>query len=346
MQNIFQSMKCRDIRRVLREIGNGTFSFIGLCKIVKRGKPSRGLHAIRTCSSFQLRRDQCALFHKGGKVSVRSGMFQLRRELSILRRLVCKSPYIVQLEAVMKSRESPSIQVLTRFAGVPIMEFVETTRLYSAWVNDGSVRFLYRRSREACQSLYTLTTADVRTCLLQVLSAMAVVHELGIVHKDVKPENVLVNCPFNRWVEWEEGERVFRCASYLHERPIHVTLIDFNVSEVPKSGGGRIFDAQGTNLFSPPECFRLLDKKKGIDGFARDIWSVGVLAYCFLNGSPPVSDERSIAVQVALMTMKESPRLPGWVEDNQLRRVVESMLELDPAKRPSAREAMAALQVG
>ena len=73
---------------------------------------------------------------------------------------------------------------------------------------------------------------------------------------------------------------------------------------------------------------------------------MGVLAYCFLNGSPPVSDERSIAVQVALMTMKESPRLPGWVEDNQLRRVVESMLELDPAKRPSAREAMAALQVG
>ena len=314
-------LKCSNIRIVSRDIGDSTFANVNVCKIVKRGRPSRELYAVKTFYVAQMRRSQCAVFGPHDKVKVRSGMYQLNREIGILRELKGSSSHIVDLEFVVGMNNS-AILMFTKYAGSPIMQFCTENLFYSALVDDG----LFRK-RQTPSNPSTLFEEDVCMCLFQLLEAVSFVHAAGIVHKDIKPDNILLRVPLSRW----------RCDgnSFANDdrQPIHLTLCDFNMSE---RGGPTIYDAQGTTLFTPPECFT--SKKKGINGFARDIWSVGILAHCLLLGRPPIVFMEPIRIQFALIGLQAPPELLNATP--KLEKFVRSLLDLKPKKRPSARNAM------
>ncbi len=156
----------------------------------------------------------------------------------------------------------------------------------------------------------TLAQADlhgdsprVREVLGQVLDALAYVHEHGVVHRDVKPENVL----------FDQVGRA-RLADFGVSRSIET------VSRHTKAG-----ETFGSSLYMSPEQARgeLPDGRS-------DLYSVGAIAYELLTGEPPFSGPDHLSIVVAHM-QQPVPRLPDGLAQWQ------TWIDTAMAKRPEQR---------
>lgn len=148
--------------------------------------------------------------------------------------------------------------------------------------------------------------------LLQVSSALAEVHELGLVHCDIKPDN-LVLC------RGAGGERV--------------RLLDFglvkHVGETHAEGdAGR---AVGTPLYISPEA---LTSPATMDG-RSDLYGLGAVAYHLLCGAPPFSG--GSLLEVFSQHLVAAPEPPSNLVDGSIPSELESLVLDCLAKAPSSR---------
>jgi serine/threonine-protein kinase len=149
-----------------------------------------------------------------------------------------------------------------------------------------------------------------------VLAALEALHAVGLLHRDVKPENVLL--------ERVGGVMRARLGDLGIARPIDRT----------RSTGSVL----GTDLYIAPEVH---------DGSApspaSDLWAVGYVMYEGLFGAPPHADAAT-SYQAIGRLRAEGPDRPPRVPDD-LWRVVSALLAPEPADRPrSAREARTLLR--
>lgn len=146
--------------------------------------------------------------------------------------------------------------------------------------------------------------------------ALAAVHELGLVHRDVKPSNVLLTL----------------------DGPL---LIDFGIARATggtsptESGGGTAsLTSTGVSIGSPGYMSPEQILGKGVTG-AADVFSLGaVLAYA-TTGQPPFPGDSSAALLYKVV--HEEPNLDG-LDDGELRELVASCLAKDPSARPAPAE--------
>ena len=172
---------------------------------------------------------------------------------------------------------------------------------------------LRQRMREG-----TLTDREVVEAAAQVLDGLAHAHRNGIVHRDVKPSNVLL----------EDGEEI-------HARLSDFGLAHFEEAETLTAQG----DVPGTLAYISPERLR------GNPGTpAADVWAVGVLLWealagrhPFLTGSP-VEMARKIEVGPPPLGQAR-PDLP-----DALVKLVARATALEPARRPAADRLAAGLR--
>jgi serine/threonine protein kinase len=146
------------------------------------------------------------------------------------------------------------------------------------------------------------------TLLAQVAAGLAAVHAAGIVHRDVKPENVLVE----------------RSGAAHHAR-----LTDFGVARLPAgqalTGMGRL---TGTPEYVAPEL-----ATGRVAAPASDVYSFGVVAYEILAGRRPFDAPNPIAVLRA--HVEDEPSRPAELAE-PVWKVIRSCLAKEPADRPSA----------
>jgi serine/threonine-protein kinase len=155
-----------------------------------------------------------------------------------------------------------------------------------------------------------------------VLAALSACHDAGVVHCDLKPENVLL-------LEGGRGR---------------VKLVDFGIAQAPGPiEHGEDFVILGTPAFISPEQIR----GTAVDG-RTDLYLLGALTFELLTGEPPfVSDQPIELCQHQVLTPPPtlSERLPGMVLPAGLEAWVAGLLAKDPAARPrSARVAREALR--
>jgi hypothetical protein len=147
----------------------------------------------------------------------------------------------------------------------------------------------------------------------QILEALAHAHGKGVVHRDVKPANVML----------EQGGEV------------SVRLLDFGLAQIDHADTlTAAGDVPGTLAYIAPER---LDGEEATG--AADVWSVGVLLWEALAGRHPfwaVSPlETARRVERGAQPLAElRPDLP-----RELCRAVDRMLALDPRQRPTAKQA-------
>ncbi|MFC7982649.1 protein kinase [Streptomyces sp. NPDC057336] len=133
--------------------------------------------------------------------------------------------------------------------------------------------------------------------------ALAAVHDLGLVHRDVKPSNVLLTL----------------------DGPL---LIDFGIARATE--GTASLTSTGVSIGSPGYMAPEQILGKGVTG-AADVFSLGaVLAYA-ATGEPPFPGDSSAALLYKVV--HEEPRL-GTL-DGEVRDVVAACLAKDPAARPA-----------
>lgn len=113
---------------------------------------------------------------------------------------------------------------------------------------------------EYVQKKGTLPEKDARKILLQIISAIQYCHSNGVVHRDLKLENIL----------FKEVE------------DLYVKVIDFGISGVCTAFQADMVDA-GTIAYMPPECF----EGQVASSPALDIWAIGLMFYAMLYGTLP-----------------------------------------------------------
>jgi serine/threonine-protein kinase len=136
---------------------------------------------------------------------------------------------------------------------------------------------------------------------LDVAKALSAVHRAGILHRDIKAENVMR----------EEGGRIL--------------LMDFGLSTLPQ----RQTDVSGTLNYMAPELF-----SGGLATVATDIYALGVLLFYLVSGEHPVNLGRLTAREGAAAIASRRPLMdlrPDLSES--FLRTVSVALEIDPAKR-------------
>jgi len=171
--------------------------------------------------------------------------------------------------------------------------------------------------REALRAGELNDAAAIESCA-QICEGLAHAHAAGILHRDVKPSNVLL----------ADGERV------------SVRLLDFGLARMP---GAETLTAQGdvpgTLAYISPERLAGEDATE-----ASDIWSVGVMLWESLAGRHPFWQTSMLETARAIEQGAESlaalrPDLP-----KPLIQLVDRALSLTPARRPSALELSHALR--
>lgn len=158
-----------------------------------------------------------------------------------------------------------------------------------------------------------LSTDEALSYSGQVLSALCHAHAKGIIHRDIKPQNILL----------------------LRNGKVKVT--DFGIAKLPNAETVQIDEkAIGTVYYISPEQA----SGKGIDQ-RSDLYSVGVLMYEMATGTLPFNADTPVSV--ALMQINEKPKAPTEIKPDiprGLEQIILGAMEKNPDRRFQSAEQM------
>jgi serine/threonine protein kinase len=170
-----------------------------------------------------------------------------------------------------------------------------------------------------------LAVDDVRRISREVGDALAYAHERGVVHRDIKPDNILLDASTGRTMVTDFG--IARAASGEDSGRLTATGM-----------------AIGTPAYMSPEQAA---GDRQIDG-RSDLYSLGVVAYQMLVGEPPFVANSTPAMLVKHISERPTPVTQRRSDvPSDLARAVMMCLEKDPTMRfPSATALVTALDTG
>jgi len=183
--------------------------------------------------------------------------------------------------------------------------------------------------RQAFETLSELNERTLVHFVRGMLQALAGIHSLKVVHRDIKPDNFLCS-----------GDGM------------QVKLCDFGLAKImPSATCSSLSGVYGTAPFMSPEMLG----KRGY-GAATDLWSVGVIVYVMLFGRFPYEPERHnhTAMKQAIVAGVPAPSYKLSVKigkaqtpdvSKEVVAFVRELLDRGPIRRPSAKQAMQTLWI-
>jgi len=135
----------------------------------------------------------------------------------------------------------------------------------------------------------------------QIISGIEYIHKLNVVHRDMKPENLLLD----------------------HDKTIKI--VDFGLSNTFKKDEP-LKTACGSPCYAAPEMIA----GKVYDGTKADIWSWGVILYALVCGYLPFEDNNTASLYKKIMD--GDYRVPEFVSP-QVQDLIVKILNIDPEKR-------------
>ena len=152
-----------------------------------------------------------------------------------------------------------------------------------------------------------LSVSESCILLAEVAEALDTAHKIGIVHRDVKPENILI----------------------ANGRPL---VADFGIARTMVDEGATLTRSGtiiGTLYYMSPEQ---LDAAKEVDGRA-DVFAIGCILFEILSGVPPFA-EPTLPATLARLATEVAPALPETARFNRtLRNTIGKALAREPANR-------------
>ena len=148
-----------------------------------------------------------------------------------------------------------------------------------------------------------LTENHICKIYQQIISGIEYLHEIGIAHRDLKLENILLN------------------------RDKNIKIIDFGLSNKYNKENGELLQSScGSPCYAAPEMI------KGIQyhGLDTDIWSSGILLYLMLCKSFPFNDKNNSKLYQKILSGKFN--LPNYLS-NEAKDLLSKLLKVNPIER-------------
>eukprot|EP00914_Ancora_sagittata_P034367 GHVO01069410.1.p1 GENE.GHVO01069410.1~~GHVO01069410.1.p1 ORF type:complete len:431 (+),score=35.22 GHVO01069410.1:29-1321(+) len=221
---------------------------------------------------------------------------------------------------VVKKAEYADFQIETRILSrISALNCANVVKYYDAFVEDDGCYVIMEYCSggslmRRMESQEIVTEREVARWISQILSALQQTHSLGIIHRDVKPDNILL-------------DKAGKC----------IKVIDFGLS-CYVSPGMFVSAPCGTPQFMAPEVILCQYDSKA------DIWACGVLLYLILYGRIPFAGDsqcdmyrRILHSEPLWKPAKASRYKPSELAVN----LCKALLNKKPKRRPSATQALA-----
>ena len=245
----------------------------------------------------------------------------LRQEADVLQK--ARHPLIVRIYPLRLGEQQ------VRYAGRLTSEEGQAAWYYAMeYIDGGSLEMFIRKTLPAEPDAYSLAWRI--ELFYQLASSVHYLHQLGVAHCDIKPDNVL-----------------FRAAPDPYQLPAP-TLIDFgSATAVPYPR--HLTASLG---YSPPEVILALERrdipveKIKMHPPKIDVWSLGAILYELLTGSPLIDRHRS---DIATTLIREKLAIASVASHHpeagtSIDRLLEVMLRRDPERRPWLKDIIVALE--
>ena len=203
-----------------------------------------------------------------------SSLQKLFREVRIMKHL--DHPNIVKLYQVIETDKTLYL----------VMEFASGGEVFDYLVAHGRMK-----------------EKEARAKFRQIVSAVEYLHQMHIVHRDLKAENLLLDADMN------------------------IKIADFGFSNefVP---GNKLDTFCGSPPYAAPELFQ----GKKYDGPEVDVWSLGVILYTLVSGSLPFDGQNLKELRERVLRGKY--RIPFYMSTD-CENLLKKFLVLNPTKRSS-----------
>ena len=193
---------------------------------------------------------------------------------------------------------------------LPVYEYGEQDNqayLVMPYMSGGSLK-------DMLNERHVIPSGEATGLITEMLNALQYAHERGLIHRDIKPGNML----------FKSDGRLMLC--------------DFGLVKVlsPETNGKTIFEVTsetGPAISGTPE-YMAPEQINGHPTFASDIYSIGIVLYEMLTGVKPFSADNVMSVLMKQVSEQPRPlRDINTALSPQLQAVVLHSLEKDPAKR-------------
>lgn len=162
------------------------------------------------------------------------------------------------------------------------------------------------------------------SCLRQILGATAYCHARGVIHRDLKPDNILY-------------------ASKAADSAIKI--IDFGLADflqrLRAASTGKPMERAGTLVFMAPEM--IISVGDGSYGEKVDVWAIGCILFMLITGAHPFWSGRNSTSEEVKDRIVRGRMIdhPNWkVAPQAVQHLTMQMLTIDPQKRVSASDAL------
>ncbi|KAI9311521.1 kinase-like domain-containing protein [Dichotomocladium elegans] len=210
----------------------------------------------------------------------------LDNELDILKKV--RHDHIVSMHALYESKDAVYI----------VTDLCEGGELFQQLLQKGSY-----------------TEKDASSLVRQMLEGLAYLHKLDIVHRDMKPENLLFDTK---------------------DDDAKLMITDFGLSRILKNHDDILMTACGTPGYVAPEVLLQTGHSKAVD-----LWSVGVIMFTLLSGYTPFWGEDQASLFECIISGKYEYDEEYWQDiSDSAKNLIDRLLTYKPAERITAEEAL------
>ncbi|KAH8737721.1 kinase-like domain-containing protein [Ilyonectria robusta] len=218
------------------------------------------------------------------KSESKDALFLIREEVAVMKKL--NHPNLVQLIEVLDDPEEDSLYM--------VLEMCKRGVVMKVGLDEQAEPF----DEEKCRFWFR-----------DLILAIEYLHAQGVIHRDIKPDNLLLS-----------DDDVLK-------------VVDFGVSEIfEKPQNMRISKSAGSPAFLPPE---LCGKHGDVSGTAADIWSMGVSLFCLKYGRIPFNRDGMLDMYDAIKS--DEPQIPED-ENPDFVDLIRKLLDKNPETRITMKE--------